>query len=330
MNSSLLRPLSFVLICFLANSICAQEVKLHGDCVLEFANRKQSETALTNRDVFVAAMSRFDRQSRMQAKGDPSTEEYFAFLKKHVAEWSAEQKEKATIAIKKLSEKMAGFKIPFPKKILLVTTDGKEEGGAAYCRGATIVLPQNMLRTMSTSRLEQLINHELFHVLSNQNPKLRKTMYSIIGFKPCGREIQLPKDLVNRKITNPDGPTVDYYVEIKDEDKKEQPVVPVLFAKSNYDADKGGSFFQYLQFKLMAIEKKGDRWDAVQKDGLPVYFEPGKTPSYFEKIGNNTSYIIHPDEVLADNFVYLIQKRKNLKTPHIVEKLRGVLTSKKQ
>ena len=33
---------------------------------------------------------------------------------------------------------------------------------------------------------------------------------------------------------------------------------------------------------------------------------PEKEPAFLDKIGKNTNYIIHPDEILADNFVRLV------------------------
>ena len=31
---------------------------------------------------------------------------------------------------------------------------------------------------------------------------------------------------------------------------------------------------------------------------------------YYEQIGNNTDYIVHPEEVMADNFSYLVTGKK--------------------
>lgn len=56
--------------------------------------------------------------------------------------------------------------------VLLVQTTGQEESGAAYCRGNAIVLPRNMVRRADKS-LEKTLTHELFHILSSHNKKLR-------------------------------------------------------------------------------------------------------------------------------------------------------------
>ena len=34
----------------------------------------------------------------------------------------------------------------------------------------------------------------------------------------------------------------------------------------------------------------------------PVLLDPEDLPDYHRRIGRNTNYIIHPDEILADNF----------------------------
>ena len=53
--------------------------------------------------------------------------------------------------------------------------------------------------------------------------------------------------------------------------------------------------------------------------------DPSKLPNYFEQIGSNNGYIIHPDEILADNFIKLVNEDKQLKTPKIVEQMESVL-----
>ena len=41
--------------------------------------------------------------------------------------------------------KLRPWKLRLPPVVLLVKTSGREEAGAAYCRGPAIVLPQNMI-----------------------------------------------------------------------------------------------------------------------------------------------------------------------------------------
>jgi hypothetical protein len=46
---------------------------------------------------------------------------------------------------------------------------------------------------------------------------------------------------------------------------------------------------------------------------------------FFEQIGRNTNYIIHPEETLANNFVHLMTAKQDLKNPEIPEKIEQLL-----
>ena len=75
----------------------------------------------------------------------------------------------------------------------------------------------------------------------------------------------------------------------------------------------------------MAVELVGKRWQPVLSDGQPQLLDPKTTTSFHEQIGKNTRYIIHPDEILADNFVHLVNQTKDLASPEIVAAMREQL-----
>jgi hypothetical protein len=56
-----------------------------------------------------------------------------------------------------------------------------------------------------------------------------------------------------------------------------------------------------------------------------VLFEPSQVPGFSEQVGQNTKYIIHPEEILADNFVFLLNGRINLPSPRVVESMGRIL-----
>jgi hypothetical protein len=312
-----------LLLCLVNSAAAADLVALHGESSIHFATQAEAAKFLGKRDRFIAAMSPFDRHSRM--RDETAKEADILELASSAAlEWSYKDMDRMTQVIASAREKFKAFKIPFPKKIILIKSNGKEEGGAAYCRSNAIILPATRVATQPLDQLERLLIHELFHILSVHNPKLRTSLYKIIGFQTCD-PIPLPKALVNRKITNPDAPLFDCFINL-DHEGKEVLATPVLYASvEKYDAKKGGSFFKYLTFKLMVVEKVQDKYQAKVVDGEPIMLTPGKMESYFAKIGRNTGYIIHPDEVLADNFSYLILDKKNLKTPRVVDEMRKQL-----
>lgn len=301
----------------------AVDVPLGEGTVVRFADVREGVAALTRRDDYIERLSPFDRQVRPRTDREVSEQELLAFVASHVVPWTDAEIKKLTPALKELARKAAPWKLKLPPVVLLVKTTGREEGGAAYCRGPAIVLPQNLVDG-DPARLNKFLPHELFHVLSSHNPKLRDRLYATIGFQPSN-EIQLPAPLRARRITNPDAPVIQHYITVT-QDGQPMALVPVLYSKSpRYDAAGQASLFAYLTFKLMQIENAGGTWRPVLVDGQPVLLDPAHVPGYHEQIGSNTKYIIHPEEVLADNFVFLLDGRIDLPSPQVVERMGEVL-----
>ncbi|MEX0678503.1 MAG: hypothetical protein WD063_15590 [Pirellulales bacterium] len=304
-----------------ASALAASDIPLAEGTVVRFADVRDGIEALTRRDDYIKRMSPFDRQVRLRTDRDVSEDELVAFVAGHVVPWTGADIEKLTPLVEELARKIAPWKLKLPPVVLLVKTTGREEGGAAYCRGSAIVLPQNMV---DGGKLARILPHELFHVLSSHNPKLRDALYATIGFQPSN-EVQLPEPLRARKITNPDAPVIKHYITVTRGGRQIQ-LVPVLFSKTpGYDPARGGSLFTYLTFKLMAVENAGGEWRPVLDAGNPVLWDPDDVPGYHEQVGRNTRYIIHPEEILADNFVFLLDGRIEVPTPRVLEKMGEVL-----
>jgi hypothetical protein len=303
----------------------AVEVPLHRDSVVRFASVEEATAVLTQRDHFISSLSRFDRQARL-ATGDEVTDEaLLKFIAAQALPWPDEDVQRITPVLESIRTRLDGYRPLFPATVLLVLTTGKEEGNAAYCRTAAIVLPQHVVKK-PVDELERLLIHELFHILSRHDAKLRQSLYAVIGFKPFG-EIALPASLRDRKITNPDAPTIDYYIELKT-DGQTINAAPLLYASvDRYDPQQGGSFFRYLLFRMLVIRQSQGKWQAVEKDGQPVVLDPKMVPSFYDQIGKNTNYVIHPDEILADNFVHLLKGTAQLATPRVVAEMKTILQS---
>lgn len=301
----------------------ATDIPFGEGTVVRFADVRAGVEALTRRDDYITGMSPFDRQVRPRTDHDVSEEEFLAFVAGHVMPWTDEDVHKLTPLVEDLARKASPWKLKLPSVVLLVKTTGREEGGAAYCRGPAIVLPQNMIGG-STARLAKILPHELFHVLSSHHSELRDALYATIGFRPSN-EVQLPEPLRSRKISNPDAPVIRHTISVA-QDGRQMEIVPVLYSNApRYDAARGGNLFSYLTFKLMQVENSGGQWRPVLVDGNPVLYDPADVPGFHEQVGRNTRYIIHPEEILADNFVFLLDGRIDLPTPRIIEQMGNVL-----
>jgi hypothetical protein len=190
------------------------------------------------------------------------------------------------------------------------------------------VLPQSELNK-SQKDLQKLICHELFHILSRQNPELRERLYGIIGFTKCN-EIALPPDLERRKITNPDAPRNDHFIRLTIAGQ-ESLAVPILLSRvETYDVKRGGEFFAYLQFQFLVVEKDGrsGNFKPVTEGSSPKLVGMERISGFMEQIGKNTDYIIHPEEILADNFALLVLDARTAASPEILQKMREVLMRK--
>lgn len=299
----------------------AVDIPLTDRTVLRFADVREGIEALTKRDDFIASLSPFDRQVRLKTDRDVSEQELLQYIPQHVLPWTQSDRTLLTPIVESMAKKLAHWNLNLPPVLLLVKTDGQEDSRAAYCRGAAIVLPANML---ANKRLDKILPHELFHVLSNQNLELRQKLYNSIGFQKCN-EVSLPGPLAARKITNPDAPLNNQFITVV-QDGRTMELMPVLFSKApRYDAARGGTLFAYLDFKLMALENDNGVRRAAVVDGKPVLFEAGSVPGFAEQVGSNTDYIIHPEEILADNFVFLLNGRVDLPSQRVVQEMGRIL-----
>ena len=70
----------------------------------------------------------------------------------------------------------------------------------------------------------------------------------------------------------------------------------------------GSEFFDYLDFNLYPIQPPYSRLIKVecQNDGSSR-LNINEISGFYEQIQRNTTYIIHPDEILADNFVFMVK-----------------------
>jgi hypothetical protein len=296
----------------------AETVRLTDKTDIVFATIEAGQEALQTPDRYTEALSRFDLESRLKTNDKVTANDLMQLAAKQVVAWGDADRKKMTTIITSIAARFAKFHVPLPRNILLIQTTGKEEGDAAYCRRNAVVFPQRYVR-FPDSQLERIFIHELFHILSSHNQPLQESLYEIIGFKPCP-EIALPDSLADLKITNPDGPTLSHYIEL-DVDGEQQMAVLLLYSPERFDPKQSRSFFAYLKIRLLVVQREGDRWSVVEEANGPVLLNPKRTPSFHRQIGRNTKYIMHPDEIMADNFVHMIMQKSGLPNQEIVTQM---------
>lgn len=282
-----------------------------------FSTMSQSKEIIAKNDGFISSMSTFDRSSRMKINKPIDNSEFTKFLKNNVLEWENTEKSKITLIFEKIKNKFQGLKDILPDEIFLVKSTGAEEGNAAYGRENSIVLPKRVINK-SAGELENDLIHELFHIISKNNIGLRKDLYKIIGYY-AGDNFEYPKQLAERKITNPDGYENKYYIDIQINNQN-LTLVPLLIAKIDIEEiNSHNDFFAYLSFKLAIVKSNN-----VRKNDL-MFLDDNDFQYYHEKTGFNTQFRIHPDEILADNFVLLVNKSNQIRSHWIIEEMKKIL-----
>ena len=289
-----------------------------------FATPEEGRGILTAKDAYIEQMSPFDRSCRMRRDRDVTEEEFLSFVSNNVLSWEKDDEDRIQLIIASMEPKIKRFASVLPDRIYLIMTTGNEEGGAAYTRGDAIVIPRG-LTSGDVVTLYKLISHELFHLISRRNTQLRDELYEIIGFKKCP-PFQFPGALRARKITNPDSPLNDHCIRVK-AGKQNLLVVPILYSSMDrYDKAHSEEFFDYLQVAFLAVARDNGpgRKPTLLKGSKPNLYKETELGGFYEQIGKNTDYIIHPDEILADNFSYLFFGITELKSPEVVRKMEKV------
>jgi hypothetical protein len=297
----------------------ATDVELRKGCPAHFASVSEASATLGQKDDFIQRLSPFDRAARMKTDKPVSEEDFLRFVKTNAAAWTELEQAKVEAAISALRPALESLPIAFPKKITFIKTTGAEEGGAFYTRDSAVMMPAKPTDAADGELLKKTIAHELFHILSRNNPELREKLYALIGFNNCG-EIEFPDALKARKITNPDAPRNDHAIRVR-ANGIEVNVVPILFSSApNYDPVRDGEFFNYLQLGFVIVSKN--------PNGGADVLAPQQLSGFFEQVGRNTDYIIHPEEILAENFALLMIGRRDVPSPVLLDRMRQALGQK--
>jgi inorganic pyrophosphatase len=322
---SKLLKLRFLLLFLVSFYVWAQpsdEFQLQSGTVVKLIDGDRAKELLMTADDHTAMFSRFDIQSKTKDPNSAIVDDYMKYAAAQVKAWSDEEKKVMAEVVASVSGKISalGLNIKMPEKIEVIKSTLMEEGGAeGYTRSNYIVLKDVNVGAPSDA-LEDLFIHELFHVLSRYDSNMKERVYNSIGFKKSN-EVLYPPEIADLRITNPDAPNNNYYITVE-HDGKPVDVMLILYSSGLY---KGGSFFTYLQIGMLQVEGDSNNKTVVYKDGKPVILKLKEIKNFFEQVGKNTGYIIHAEELSADHFVMLLDQKKNLPNPQLIEAMKNVM-----
>lgn len=278
-----------------------------------------TEIIQDNMDGFFDNISLLDMSIQMKKNFPANTSQneavtqYKAFIQTDVADFTASEKAYVTKTFKEaiaLCNGIAGD--IFPAQIKLIKTKANHYGEQVYyTRQNQIVIPYDALAMRNEKGFLRVMLHEIFHIYSRYNPEKRDKLYELIGFSPIRQMFTMNEALSRRILLNPDGVNYLFKIDLKQADGSTKSAVPIIVSKFD-DFDKTRSnFFNYLEFQLFEIADQPNNSVSIisTEKGFSTLNMRTQT-DFFAQIKDNTNYIIHPDEIMADNFMFLMMSQK--------------------
>lgn len=299
----------------------------HAATELMACGLKDARDRISTPDTAVESQSPFDRCARvgLPQSGRPVPQDmYLDFLSTQVMEWDAFEIDQLREIVKNLRPIFETIGMNLPSQVWLIKTTGREEAAAAYTRHLdTIALPSNMVASLmelppggdslhpahSTAYLAGIVTHELFHIMSKNNPGVRAKLYGELGFTELSAPLDLPHDAApcglpynELKITNPDAPLLNVSINlVPSGGTTEVAMVPALVSRAPYT---GGAFFETLDWIFFELDHTKSSWQRDGEGRVIVHQSGPLMRQYYAKIGRNLSEeLFHPDEILAQSFV---------------------------
>ncbi len=287
--------------------------------LVSFLDSTEAAEAIVADDIdgFYNQLSDVEIQIQMKKPGhfsnhDQALQSYKQFIRTEVSHWSTAEKESLFnifLQVKSLCDSLSPRL--FPDGIRLIKVKTNHYGNDVYyTRGKNIMVPENIFPLSDASRQLPVMIHEVFHVLSRYNPQLKEDLYQLIGFVKADKPVRLNAQLNEIVLSNPDGVSHQFVINMTEKSPAKYGV-PLITSKYNQYKPSMPVFFDYLNFDLYAIEDKGTYYEVVSDKEGKTTMPLQNTPVFFSKIKDNTQYIIHPDEILADNFMLSLLAVKN-------------------
>ncbi|HWA01458.1 MAG TPA: hypothetical protein VG841_14195 [Caulobacterales bacterium] len=278
------------------------------------ATPEQGAAALTADDDFMRALSPADLALRLKRDGG-ALADLRALYRSSTLAWSDAERGRLAAALARHQSQFAALARWLPETVYLAKNSEGVDGGLPHTRGATIFFGPNLPN--DDVELDKVLVHELFHVLSRRNAAQHDALYALIGFQHCA-SVAMPEELKARLLTNPDAPTIEWVAPGPDEGAF---MAPVLTVDPPHFTPAKPHFMQYLGVHFYAFTR-----DAAGACSIGAQIEPQRVLAPLTaSAGRNTGYVIHPEEILADNFEQMLTGRTDEPDPWVYQRLAAFL-----
>ncbi len=150
------------------------------------------------------ATAPLERAAKMHTTEAVDEERYARYMEGAALAWSDEDRRLLLPILSGLAPLLPSLKWRPAKPVLLVKAAADFEDGLPHTRANAIVLQESVLQS-APAMLAAVLAHELFHIISRDDPRLREELYAAIGFKPCA-SVEIPEAVARLRVSNPDAP----------------------------------------------------------------------------------------------------------------------------
>lgn len=276
---------------------------------LKFATVAEGKKRLQRPDDWARQLSAFERSARLATLEPTSRNELLRHVSEQALDWTAPEEAYWQGLVDRLSAAAAGLNIKIPH-VRLVKTTGLDEFRAVYARNDAIMIPQGRVDISGDETRDLfLLAHEFWHVLSLDDHRLRRAMFELLGFERF-RGFEPPAELEGRRLSNPGGHTYEDALALQVTPDGPADVVPFIRSAASLEdiialpMSGPPAIFQVLDIVLIPVDT--GTGDIVRgPGGALVTYGFGNT-DWVPQMARNSNFIIHPEEVIADNFASLM------------------------
>ena len=325
-------------------SDCNQEEPTNNDYPLDyiFLDKTQGQLRISNdsKENYFKRVNALDISIQLAKPNefesrDQMIESYKTHLHASILEFNEEEQNRISGLFEQIKTSFSNQNIkPYHKQIYLSKIDDSVYGAQAFFTREDVIFIPDAQLAMEDSALKSILLHEIFHIYSRYNESLKSEAYGLIGFKKLDAPYKVVNNVLSeRLLLNPDGLDNSYGIELQDENQNKLTAVSILHSRFPKLKDEIEDYFSYIHFELFRYDK--DTQVAVSDDILQNDIPPEYFNSFFEQIADNTQYIIHPDEIMADNFMLMINANDSQNFEHfsesgtiIINKLHKLMSNK--
>ena len=291
-----------------------------GTISYRFADAEEGIELRMQNDSYFNKLTQNDLDYRTRKSG-ATLEDFKELARKQGDTFTEEEKQVIADSIARIEErfKEIGFNYPLNSEIIFVKNKmGDEFGALAYTQGNQIYLESENLNFIKDLPelidLDEMITHELFHILSRNNPNLRQAIYNVFGFT-IADEPNFTPEIRNILVSNPDVEKFDSYAMFNINGEITKAVV-VTILKNPYKDEQ--DLFSNLSTGI------------VPYDNPDKYYTIDQVSNFWEVFGENTGYVITTEEAIADNFAFAViygMDGREYENPEIIEDILNVLAN---